>query len=155
MNFERINSGFCNINNEYLYAFFGNKCYNSFERLNIKKDYESINEYVNNWEYIQIKRINENNNKKSLEKFFLFLDDFNNIIILGGNDNKGNYNKEIFKLNLENNKMRINRKTGRTALYLGQNIQLGESIFVIYDTNNGLHFFNKELDYHKIYNFNL
>ena len=46
-------------------------------------------------------------------------------------------------------------KIDTCALYLGQNIQLDESLFAIYDINNGLHFFNKELDYHEIYNFNI
>ena len=153
VNFDRINSGICNINNEFLYVFFGNKCYNSFERLKININYESMNENINNWEYIQIKSINEN--KISLENFSLFLDDFNNIIILGGNDSKGNYNKDIYKLNLVNNTINVIGKIDGMALYMGQSIQLGDSIFVIYDSNNGLHFFNKELDYHEIYNFNL
>ena len=153
VNYARINSGFCNINNEYLYAFFGDKSGNSIERLNLSIDYESMSEYINNWEYMQINGLMENGDKISLERFTVFMDDYNNVIILGGNDNKGNVNQEIYGLNLCNNELNIIGKIDTCALYIGQNVQLDESIFAIYDTKNGLHFFNKELDYHEIYNF--
>ena len=155
VNFPRINSGLCNINNDYLYIFFGNKCDNSIERLILSIDYESMKEYINNWEYMQINSVMENGDKISLERFTLFLDDYNNVIILGGNDNKGNVNQDIFGLNLANNEISVIGKIDTCALYIGQNIQLDESIFAIYDSRNGLHFFNKELDYHEIYNFNI
>ena len=153
VNYARINSGFCNINNEYLYAFFGDRSGNSVERLNLSIDYESMSEYINNWEYMQINSVMENGDKISLERFTVFMDDYNNVIILGGNDNKGNVNQEIYGLNLVNNELNVIGKIDTCALYIGQNIQLDESIFAIYDTKNGLHFFNKELDYHEIYNF--
>ena len=155
VNIARVNSGLCNINNEYLYIFFGNECYNSYERLNLKIDYESINEHMDNWEYIQIKNSIENKGKISLQYFTLFLDDFNNIIILGGNDSKGKENQDIYRLNLTNNGISAIGKIDTVALYIGQSIQLDESIFVIYDSKNGLHFFNKELDYHEVYNFSI
>ena len=153
VNYARINSGFCNINNEYLYAFFGDKSGNSVERLNLSIDYESMSEYINNWEYMQINSVMENGDKISLERFTVFMDDYSNVIILGGNDNKGNVNQEIYGLNLANNELNVIGKIDTCALYIGQNVQLDESIFAIYDTKNGLHFFNKELDYHEIYNF--
>ena len=37
-NFPRINSGICNVNNEFIYLFFGQFCENSIERLNIIKN---------------------------------------------------------------------------------------------------------------------
>ena len=153
VNYTRINSGFCNINDEYLYAFFGDKCGNSVERLSLSIDYESMSEYINNWEYMQINSVMENGDKISLERFTVFMDDYSNVIILGGNDNKGNVNQEIYGLNLVNNELNVIGKIDTCALYIGQNVQLDESIFAIYDTKNGLHFFNKELDYHEIYNF--
>ena len=125
------------------------------ERLNLSIDYETMREYINNWEYMQINSVMENGDKISLERFTLFLDDYNNIIILGGNDSKGNVNQDIFGLNLVNNEISVIGKIDTCALYIGQNIQLDESIFAIYDSKNGLHFFNKELDYHEIYNFNI
>ena len=155
VNYVRINSGLCNINNEYLYIFFGNKCDNSIERLNLSIDYETMSEYINNWEYMQINNAMENGDKISLERFTLFLDDYNNVIILGGNDSNGNINQDIYGLNLDNNEIGVIGKIDTSALYLGQNIQIDDSIFAIYDSRNGLHFFNKELDYHEIYNFNL
>ena len=155
VNYARINSGLCNINNEYLYIFFGNKCDNSIERLNLSIDYETMSEYINNWEYMQINNAMENGEKISLERFTLFLDDYNNVIILGGNDSKGNINQDIYGLNLDNNEIGVIGKIDTSALYIGQNIQIDDSIFAIYDSRNGLHFFNKELDYHEIYNFNL
>jgi len=155
VNYARINSGLCNINNEYLYIFFGNKCYNSIERLNLSIDYETMSEYINNWEYMQINNAMENGDKICLERFTLFLDDYNNVIILGGNDSEGNINQDIYGLNLDNNEIGVIGKIDTSALYIGQNIQIDDSIFAIYDLKNGLHFFNKELDYHEIYNFNL
>ena len=155
VNYARINSGLCNINNEYLYIFFGNKCDNSIERLNLSIDYETMSEYINNWEYMQINNAMENGDKISLERFTLFLDDYNNVIILGGNDSKGNINQDIYGLNLDNTEIGVIGKIDTSALYIGQNIQIDDSIFAIYDSRNGLHFFNKELDYHEIYNFNL
>ena len=155
VNFERINSGLCNINNEYLYIFFGNKCDNSIERLNLSINYETMKEYINNWEYIQINSVMDNGEKIGLERFTLFLDDYNNVIILGGNDSKGKSNQNIYGLNLINNEICSIGKIDTSALYIGQNIQLDDSIFAIYDTRYGLHFFNKELDYHEIYNFNI
>ena len=155
VNYPRINAGLCNANNEYLYVFFGEKCPNSIERLNLSINFESMKEYVKNWECIQIYSLIENGRQIGLEKFTAYLDDYNNVIILGGNDDKGEQNQDIYGLNLENNEINIIGKIDTCALYSGQNIQLNDSIFAIYDMKNGLHFFNKELDYHEIYNFNL
>ena len=155
VNYSRVNAGLCNVNNEYLYVFFGEKCINSIERLNLSINYESMKDYVKNWECIQIYSLIENGKQIGLEKFTSYLDDYNNVIILGGNDEKGEQNQDIYGLNLENNEINIIGKIDTCALYSGQNIQLNDSIFAIYDMKNGLHFFNKELDYHEIYNFNI
>ena len=154
VNYPRINAGLCNVNDDYLYIFFGEKCINSIERLNLSIDFESMKEYMNSWECIKIYSLIENGKQIALEKFTAYLDDYNNVIILGGNDEKGQ-NQDIYGLNLENNEISVIGKIDTCALYLGQNIQLNDSIFAIYDMKNGLHFFNKELDYHEIYNFNL
>jgi hypothetical protein len=37
-------------------------------------------------------------------------------------------------------------KIDTSTQYLGQSIQINDSFFAIYDTHNGLHFFNKELN---------
>ena len=155
VNYPRINASLCNINNEYLYVFFGDKCNNLIERLNLSIDYETMQEYMNSWECIKINSLIENGKQIGLEKFTSYLDDNNNVIILGGNNDKGEPNQDIFGLNLSNNEINAIGKIDTCAQYLGQSIQLNDSIFAIYDTNNGLHFFNKELDYHEIYNFNL
>ena len=114
-----------------------------------------MNAYINNWEFFEINNFLENGDKMSLERFTLFLDDYNNVIIFGGNDSKGNANQDIYGLNIVNNEINAIGKIDTSALYIGQNIQLNESIFAIYDSRNGLHLFNKELDYHEIYNFNI
>ena len=114
-----------------------------------------MQEYMNSWECIKINSLIENGKQIGLEKFTSYLDDNNNVIILGGNNDKGEPNQDIFGLNLSNNEINAIGKIDTCAQYLGQSIQLNDSIFAIYDTNNGLHFFNKELDYHEIYNFNL
>ena len=105
VNFERINSGLCNINDEYLYIFFGKNGNNSIERLNLTIDYISMNDYINNWAFFEINSFLENGDKFSLERFTLFLDDYNNVIIIGGIDSKGNANLDIYGLNIINNEI--------------------------------------------------
>ena len=155
VNYPRINAGLCNVNNKYLYIFFGEKCINSIERLDLSIDYESMKEYINSWECIKIYSLIENGKQIGLEKFTTYLDNYNNVIILGGCNDKGEQNQDIYGLNLENNEINIIGKIDTCALYLGQNTKINDSIFAIYDAKNGIHFFNEELDYHEIYNFNL
>ena len=155
-NYPRINSGICNVNNEYIYLFFGKFCENSIERLYIGNNNDYNYKYNNSWEIININENNEFiNNKIGLDKFVTFLDDFNNIIIFGGEDYKGKENKNIYGFNLINNNLSIIGKIDSCSLYSSQFVKLDNSIFSIYDMNNGLHFFNKELDYHEIFNLNV
>jgi hypothetical protein len=152
-NIPRINSGICSINDEYIYLFFGQFCENSIERLNIK----NLN-YNEKWEMIKINDISGINNNCSfcLNKFICFLDDYNNVIIFGGQDyNNEKNNKNIFGFNLEDNSLSIIGKIDSCSFYVNQHIQLDESIFSVFDENNGLHFFSKELDYHEIFNLNI
>ena len=151
-NYPRINSGICNINDEYIYIFFGQFCQNSIERLNIK----NLN-YDEKWEIIQINEFNGiNNNNIYLNKFMTFLDDYNNVIIFGGEDyNNEKSNKNIYGFNLYEKSLAIIGKIDSSAKYCNQYIKLDESIFAVFDENNGLHFFSKELDYHEIFNLNL
>lgn len=150
-NYPRINSGVCNINDEYIYIFFGQFCQNSIERLNIK----NLN-YDEKWEIIQINEFNGiNNNNIYLNKFITFLDDYNNVIIFGGEDyNNEKSNKNIYGFNLYEKSLAIIGKIDSSAKYCNQYIKLDESIFAVFDENNGLHFFSKELDYHEIFNLN-
>ena len=151
-NYPRINSGVCNINDEYIYIFFGQFCQNSIERLNIK----NIN-YDEKWEIIQINEFNAiNDNNIYLNKFITFLDDYNNVIIFGGEDyNNEKSNKNIYGFSLYEKSLAIIGKIDSSAKYCNQYIKLDESIFAVFDENNGLHFFSKELDYHEIFNLNL
>ena len=151
-NYPRINSGICNINDEYIYIFFGQFCQNSIERLNIK----NLN-YDEKWEIIQINEFNGiNDNNIYLNKFITFLDDYNNVIIFGGEDyNNEKSNKNIYGFNLYEKSLAIIGKIDSSAKYCNQYIKLDESIFAVFDENNGLHFFSKELDYHEIFNLNL
>ena len=153
-NHPRINSGISFVNNEYIYLFFGQFCDNSIERLNLKDNNYNSNE---KWEIIKINKINGfNDGIICLEKFVTFLDDYNNIIIFGGQDYyNGKKNKSIIGFNLDNSNLNIIGKIDSSALYMTQYINLDESIFAIYDMDNGLHFFNKELDYHEIFNLNI
>ena len=158
--YPRINSGVCNINDEYIYLFFGQFCENSIERLYIGNDnFNSKNTLDNNdkWELININEINGfNDDKIYLSKFIAFLDDFNNVIIFGGEDfSNRTMNKNIFGFNLNNNNLSVIGKIDSSSLYCSQYIMLDESIFSLYDTKNSLHFLNKELDYHEIFNLNI
>ena len=84
------------------------------------------------------------------------MDDYNNVIIFGGQDyNIEKNNKNIFGFNLEDNSLSIIGKIDSCSFYVNQHIQLDESIFSVFDENNGLHFFSKELDYHEIFNLNI
>ena len=151
-NYPRINSGICNINDEYIYLFFGQFCQNSIERLNIK----NLN-FDEKWEIIQISQmIGINNDIIYLDKFMAFLDDYNNVIIFGGEDyNNEKCNKNIFGFNLNEKSLSTIGKIDSCAKYNNQYIKLDESMFSVFDENNALHFFNKELDYHEIFNLNL
>ena len=153
-NYPRINSGICNVNNKYIYLFFGQFCDNSIERLFLKDNNYNSNE---KWEIIKINELKGfNDGIICLDKFVSFLDDYNNIIIFGGQDYyNGKQNKNIIGFNLDNKNLSIIGKIDSSALYTTQYINLDESIFSIYDMNNGLHFFNKELDYHEIFNLNI
>jgi len=153
-NYPRINSGVCNVNNKYIYLFFGQFCDNSIERLYLKNNNYNSNE---KWEIIKINKFNGfNDDIIYLDKFVTFLDYYNNIIIFGGqNYCNGKPNKNIIGFNLDNRNLSIIGKIDSCALYTTQYISLDESIFSIYDINNGLHFFNKELDYHEIFNLNI
>ena len=151
-NYPRINSGICYINDEYIYLFFGQFCENSIERLNIK----NIN-YDEKWEIIEISEMNGiNNDVIYLYKFMTFLDDYNNVIIFGGeNYNNEKCSKNIYGFNLNDKSLSTIGKIDSCAKYINQYIKLDESIFSVFDENNGLHFFSKELDYHEIFNLNL
>ena len=151
-NYPRINSGICNINDEYIYLFFGQFCQNSIERLNIK----NLN-FDEKWEIIQISQmIGINNDIIYLDKFMAFLDDYNNVIIFGGEDyNNEKCNKNIYGFNLNEKSLSTIGKIDSCAKYNNQYIKLDESMFSVFDENNALHFFNKELDYHEIFNLNL
>ena len=153
-NYPRINSGICNVNNKYIYLFFGQFCDNSIERLYLKDNNYNSNE---KWEIIKINKLNGfNDGIICLEKFVTFLDDYNNIIIFGGQDYYNEKpNKNIIGFNLDNRNLSIIGKIDSSAMYTTQYINLDESIYSIYDMNNGLHFFNKELDYHEIFNLNI
>ena len=153
-NYPHINSGICNVNNEYIYLFFGQFCDNSIERLYLKDNNYNSNE---KWEIIKINKLNGfNDGIICLEKFVTFLDDYNNIIIFGGQDYYNEKpNKNIIGFNLDNRDLSIIGKIDSSVLYTTQYINLDESIYSIYDMNNGLHFFNKELDYHEIFNLNI
>ena len=143
INFQRINSGLVNINNEYLYFLFGKYCDNSIEKLSLENQEK--------WEVINTTLIEKQN--FCLNKFVAFLDDFNNVIILGGDNYiNGEYNHNIYGFNLTNNVLEVVGKIDTVALYFSQYIVLDGKLFVIYDSNNGLHFFNKDLDFHEIYN---
>ena len=158
-NYPRINSGVCNINDEYIYLFFGQFCENSIERLYIGNDNNksTIDNSCEKWELIKINEINGfNEGSIYLSKFIAFMDDFNNVIIFGGEDySNRKMNKNIFGFNLNNNNLSVIGKIDSSSLYCSQYIMLDDSIFSIYDINNGLHFFNKELDYHEIFNLNI
>ena len=149
VNYKRVNSGICNVNDEYIYTLFGRDSETTIERLNIGK----IKEGGQNWELIRIKIEGENDlNMNNLQQFLSFYNE-ENIIILGGDYNIKNENQEILRLNIKENSLNKIGAINFKSSYLNQIIFIDEEYFSVYDINNGLHFFNKDLDKHLIFNF--
>ena len=151
VNYKRNNSGICNVNNEFIYTLFGRDSDNSIERLNIGKNGFG----GKNWEIIKIKiDIGNNLYLNCLQQFLSFYND-DNIIILGGDYHAKDENQEILRLNIKDNYLDkigfINLKT----LYINQITFIDDEFFAVYDINSGLHFFNKDLDQHIIFNFQI
>ena len=149
VNYKRINSGICNVNNEYIYTLFGQNSDNTVERLNIMKNLEG----EKNWELIRIKiEVGKNIYLNNLKQFLTFYDD-DNIIILGGDYQIKNENQEILKLNISDNCLKKIGVINLKSLYSNQITFIDDELFTAYDINNSLHFFNKDLDQHLIFNF--
>ena len=151
VNYKRTNSGICNVNNEYIYALFGRNSDNSIERLNIINNRKS----EQNWELIKLK--NEDENILYLNNLQQFLSFYNedNIIIIGGSNNLKNNENEILKFNISDNSLKNIGFINLKSFYLNQITFIDEEFFAIYDKHNGLHFFNKDLDQHVIFNFQI
>ncbi len=145
VNYKRINSSICNVNDQFIYTLFGRNSDNTIERLNIenKGDFES-------WELIRIKNtINLNN----LQQFLSFYNNDDNIILLGGDDCINNENHEILRFNINDNSLKNIGHINLKSSFLNQITFIDEEFFAIYDIINGLHFFSKELEQHVIFNF--
>ena len=151
VNYKRINCGICNVNNEYIYTLFGQNSDNSIERLNIMKNLEG----EKNWELIRLKiEVGKNIYLNNLKQFLAFYDD-DNIIILGGYYQVKNENQEILKLNISDNCLKKIGVINLKSLYSSQITFIDDELFTAYDINNSLHFFNKDLDQHLIFNFQI
>jgi hypothetical protein len=151
VNYKRTNSGICNVNNEFIYALFGRNSDNSIERLNIK--YEVQNEQK--WELIKIKDINENIlNLNNLQQFLSFYND-DHIIMFGGDNHtkKDCNNSSVWTFSISDNSLKQIGFVNIKCLYLNQVTFIDDEFFAVYDLNNGLHFFNKDLEKHVIFNF--
>ena len=153
-NYIRVNSGICNVNNEYIYALFGKNSDNSIERLNIRYN----DQIGQKWELINIINSNDNIFLNNLEQFLCFYNE-DNIIILGGDNHSkkdGSIN-EIIKFNIYDNSLKNIGFINLKSLYLNQITFIDDEFFSAYDKKNGLHFFNKDLEQqqHVIFNFQI
>ena len=144
VNYKRINSGICNVNDEYIYLIFGKLSENTIEKFKINE---------NQWELIKLKNFDEFR-ISNFEKFSTFLDDYNNIIIFGGK-NDDIENQEIYGFNIDENDLKLIGNTNLNAMYLNNITFIDDDNMAIYDLNNGLHFLNKDLDVHEIFKFQL
>ena len=144
VNYKRINSGICNVNNEYIYLIFGKLSENTIEKYKISE---------NNWELIKLKNLDKFR-ILNIEKFSTFLDDYNNIIIFGGK-NEDKENQEIYGFNINENYLKLIGDTNLNALYLYNITFIDDDNMAIYDLSNGLHILNKDLDEHEIFKFKL
>ena len=145
VNYKRVNSSICNVNNQFIYALFGRNSDNTIERLNIKNKGDS-----ESWELIRLKNELTINN---LQQFLSFHNNDDSIIILGGDDCLNNENHEILKLDINDNCLKNIGYINLKSSYLNQITFIDEEYFAIYDIINGLHFFNKDLEQHVIFNF--
>jgi hypothetical protein len=153
-NYIRVNSGICNINNEYIYALFGKNSDNTIERLNIRYNHQ----IGQKWELINIMNNEDNIYLNNLEQFVCFYNE-DNIIILGGDNHSkkdGSIN-EIIKFNIYDNSLKNIGFINLKSLYLNQITFIDDEFFFVYDKKNGLHFFNKDLEQqqHVIFNFQI
>ena len=151
VNYKRTNSGICNVNNEYIYALFGRNSDNSIERLNIK--YGAQNELK--WELITIKDINESIlSLNNLQQFLSFYNDDHIIMFGGDNHTKKDYNNSsVWTFCISDSSLKQIGFVNIKCLYLNQVTFIDDEFFAVYDLNNGLHFFNKDLEKHVIFNF--
>ena len=153
-NYIRVNSGICNVNNQYIYALFGKNSDNSIERLNIRYNHQ----IGQKWELINIMNNYDNIYLNNLEQFLCFYNE-DNIIILGGDNHSkkdGSIN-EIIKFNIYDNSLKNIGFINLKSLYLNQITFIDDEFFFVYDKKNGLHFFNKDLEQqqHVIFNFQI
>ena len=138
MNQERAKSSFLIVNN-FIYAFYG---YNYIQ-----------NKYINNIEYYDNNLWKEiyinNNNLNGIIEHICYVDFNNDIIILGGINEKG-FNKNYYKINL-NNKTLINigqeKISEENSVFNSQIIMLknnynSENFILCFDRNNNVHRFS-------------
>ncbi len=147
VNYKRINSSICNVNDQFIYTLFGRNSDNTIERLNIEK--KGIGE---SWELIMIKNDENNIYLNNLQKFLVFYNE-DSIIILGGDNYVNNENHEILRFNVNDKNLKNIGCINLKSLYLNQISFIDEEFFAVYDITNGLHFFNKDLEQHVIFNF--
>ena len=148
MNQERAKSSFLIINN-YIYSFYG---YNYIQN----KYINNIEFYDNNfWKEIYI----NNNNLNGIIEHICYVDFNNDIIILGGINEKG-FNKNFYKLNLNNNKIinigqeKINDEKNfvfNSQIIILKNDYNSENYILSFDKNNNIHRFSPyEISNHQI-----
>jgi N-acetylneuraminic acid mutarotase len=148
MNQERAKSSFLIVNN-FIYAFYG---YNYIQ-----------NKYINNIEYYDNNLWKEiyinNNNLNGIIEHICYVDFNNDIIILGGINEKG-FNKNFYKLNLNNNKIinigqeKINDEKNfvfNSQIIILKNDYNSENYILSFDKNNNIHRFSPyEISNHQI-----
>ena len=138
MNQERAKSSFLIINN-FIYAFYG---YNYIQN----KYINNIEFYENNlWKEIYI----NNNNLNGIIEHICYVDFNNDIIILGGMNEKG-FNKNYYKLNLNNKKLinigqeKINEENSvfNSQIIMLRNDYNSENFILCFDKNYNVHRFS-------------
>ena len=146
VNSIKINSSLIKINNKLIFCLFGenNNYIEKLDITNTKEKWEIVNYNIEN----KIK----NNNIFSLSKFTCFLDDYLNIIILGGENELKEINNKIYLFNIEKRKLLEYSNFENSELFHQQNIQIDEDIFLCFDLKGNVHSFDKEFTFHKIFN---
>ena len=132
-NYIRVNSGICNVNNQYIYALFGKNSDNSIERLNIRYNHQ----IGQKWELINIMNNYDNIYLNNLEQFLCFYNE-DNIIILGGDNHSkkdGSIN-EIIKFNIYDNSLKNIGFINLKSLYLNQITFIDDEFFFFYVKKN-------------------
>ncbi len=143
----RINSGVCQINEEFIYVFYGEGSINSIERLNLSSQ--------DKWEMI-----NANYDGQIGLKNFTCFSFGTNIVFFGGENSNGERSTAVYYFDATTNNIKLinvenineqGEMIGPSGLFTDMCIQIEEDLFSNFDIKGNLHVFNKLLGLYQVF----